>query len=355
MHDTGSSRSDAGQVSGRLTAPYRLFRARSSLLRTVSHAEKSHVPPAAVSAPSSDHAGHSVWRHNKNIHQIVSNHEHLSDFGGRLRHVSLPRCGAYTSCRLYEALSAARHSGRELSRYGNTSSERPCTGNRILPYAGVCAMICWMDQKSFTRLTLTPDYRTTSEIQRAQGLLEEVLPTIPDAELLYGVFYNENTEYCTFEQSRICFRRNGILFRINKQYSPKPTYAIDIDTSNFKHIDLHMQAHIRDKYPAPHRIGVLSERKVNIWVDYLTKIWHDLEHLDREREDHIAAHRSRLNKLPDVKWNKDRDRGSIERNGLCYSFRYETGTIQEKVSLDYGPCTLDDFLALSDNRYRPKC
>lgn len=63
----------------------------------------------------------------------------------------------------------------------------------------------------------------------------------------------ENTEYCTFEQSRICFRRNGILFRINKQYFPKPTYAIDIDTSNFKHIDLHMQAHIRDKYPAPHR------------------------------------------------------------------------------------------------------
>ena len=126
---------------------------------------KSHGAPAAVSAPSSDHAGHSVWRHNKNIHQIVSNHEHLSDFGGRLRHVSLPRCGAYTSCRLYEALSAARHSGRELSRYGNTSSERSCTGNRILPYAGVCAMICWMDQKSFTRLTLTPDYRTTSEIQ----------------------------------------------------------------------------------------------------------------------------------------------------------------------------------------------
>lgn len=151
-------------------------------------------------------------------------------------------------------------------------------------------MICWMDQKSFTRLTLTPDYRTTSEIQRAQGLLEEVLPTIPDAELLYGVFYNENTEYCSFEQSRICFRRNGILFRINKQYSPKPTYAIDIDTSNFKHIDLHMQARIRDKYPAPHRIGVLSERKVNIWVDYLTKIWHDLEHLDFDRS--VVARRS---------------------------------------------------------------
>lgn len=70
MHDTGSSRSDAGQVSGRLTVPYLLFRARSSLLRTVSHAEKSHGPPAAVSAPSSDHAGHSVWRHNKNIYQL---------------------------------------------------------------------------------------------------------------------------------------------------------------------------------------------------------------------------------------------------------------------------------------------
>ena len=59
-------------------------------------------------------------------------------------------------------------------------------------------MICWMDQKSFTRLTLTPDYRTTSEIQRAQGLLEEVLPTIPDAELLYGVFDNENLLFDRF-------------------------------------------------------------------------------------------------------------------------------------------------------------
>ena len=216
-------------------------------------------------------------------------------------------------------------------------------------------MICWMDHKSFTRLALTPDYRSTSAIENAQRLLEEVLPAIPDAELLYGIFHNEDTGCCTFEQSRICFRRNGILFRINKHHYPKPTYAIDIDTSDFKHVDHHMQARIRNKYPTPNRIGVLSERKVDIWVDYLTEIWHDMEHLDRECDDRIAAHRSQLDKLPDVKWNKDRDRGSIERSGLCYSFRYETGTIQEKVSLDYGPCTLDDFLALSDNRYRPKC
>ena|GEM_PF-73713 len=71
-------------------------------------------------------------------------------------------------------------------------------------------MICWMDQKSFTRLTLTPDYRTTSEIQRAQGLLEEVLPTIPDAELLYGVFYNEMmagiNEY-PLEYRRVIYKR----------------------------------------------------------------------------------------------------------------------------------------------------
>ena len=147
-------------------------------------------------------------------------------------------------------------------------------------------------------------------------------------------FYNENNGILLVRTEPYLFPTQRNPLRINKQYSPKPTYAIDIDTSNFKHIDLHMQARIRDKYPAPHRIGVLSERKVNIWVDYLTKIWHDLEHLDRERNAHISAHRSRLNKLPDVKWNKDRDRGSIERNGLCYSFRYETGTIQEKVSLD---------------------
>ena len=67
-----------------------------------------------------------------------------------------------------------------------------------------------MDQKSFTRLTLTPDYRTTSEIQRAQGLLEEVLPTIPDAELLYGVFYNEMmagiNEY-PLEYRRVIYKR----------------------------------------------------------------------------------------------------------------------------------------------------
>ena len=51
---------------------------------------------------------------------------------------------------------------------------------------------------------------------------------------------------------------------------------------------------------------------------------------------------------------KDKSRGHITRHGLTYTFEIRQTDYSEKISLDYRCRTLDDFLALSDNKFTPK-
>ena len=50
----------------------------------------------------------------------------------------------------------------------------------------------------------------------------------------------------------------------------------------------------------------------------------------------------------------DKSHGQIIRNGLTYTFDIRQTDYSEKISLDYRCRTLDDFLALSDNKFTPK-
>ena len=108
-----------------------------------------------------------------------------------------------------------------------------------------------------------------------------------------------------------------------------------------------------DKQSEPNRIGVFTKRKIDDWVEYLTQGYRNLERIDAENERKIMTFRRQLDSLPDVAWNHDRSRGSIKRNGLVYSFEIRATGYSEKISLDYGPRTLDDFLNLSENKYVP--
>jgi len=55
-----------------------------------------------------------------------------------------------------------------------------------------------------------------------------------------------------------------------------------------------------------------------------------------------------------VVWVHDKSHGQIIRNGLTYTFDIRQTDYSEKISLDYRCRTLDDFLALSDNKFTPK-
>ena len=105
-----------------------------------------------------------------------------------------------------------------------------------------------------------------------------------------------------------------------------------------------------DKQSEPNRIGVFTKKKIDDWVEYLTQGFRNLERIDAENERKMTGYRNRLEAIPDVAWNKDKSRGHITRHGLTYTFEIRQTDYSEKISLDYRCRTLDDFLALSDNK-----
>jgi len=55
-----------------------------------------------------------------------------------------------------------------------------------------------------------------------------------------------------------------------------------------------------------------------------------------------------------VVWVHDKSHGQITRHGLTYTFDIRQTLYNERISLDDRCRTLDDFLALSDNKFTSK-
>ena len=89
-------------------------------------------------------------------------------------------------------------------------------------------------------------------------------------------------------------------------------------------------------------------------IEYLTQGFRNLERIDAENERKIIGYRNRLEALSDVVWVHDKSHGQITRHGLTYTFDIRQTLYNERISLDDRCRTLDDFLALSDNKFTSK-
>ena len=215
-------------------------------------------------------------------------------------------------------------------------------------------MIRWIDRETFDELILTDTEASLNRmIDGARPVLDAVRRFIPEADLFYRIYHDESELTNHVERVYPGFRRNGILFFVIKYTYPKTYYDLHCDWSSFRYADNYSYGMAFDKQSEPNRIGVFTKRKIDDWVEYLTQGYRNLERIDAENERKITTFRRQLDSLPDVAWNHDRSWGSIKRNGLVYSFEIRATGYSEKISLDYGPRTLDDFLRLSDNKYAP--
>ncbi len=89
-------------------------------------------------------------------------------------------------------------------------------------------------------------------------------------------------------------------------------------------------------------------------MEYLTQGFRNLERIDAENERKMTGYRNRLEALYRCGLGHDKSHGQIIRNGLTYTFDIRQTIYNERISLDYRCRTLDDFLALSDNKFIPK-
>ena len=216
-------------------------------------------------------------------------------------------------------------------------------------------MRTWIDQSTFDELLLAnANDNMEQAIRSASAVLEAVQAFVPDAALFYRVTHATDSLKNYFKEACTGFRRNGILFLVRKHTSPKTYYDLQCDRSFFRYADNYSYGKAFDKQSAPSRIGVFSKKKIDDWVEYLTQGFRTLEKIDAENERIITGYRNRLETIPDVVWDYNRSRGHITRHGLTYSFEIRQTLYNERISLDDRCRTLDDFLALSDNKFIPK-
>ena len=211
--------------------------------------------------------------------------------------------------------------------------------------------ICVVEKDERCLITVEIDSNTSFEekVEMITAKTEEYqLGRLHDAS--YGSMIAVDSLKNYFEEASAGFRRNGILFLVRKHTYPKPYYDLCCDWSFLRYADNYSYGKSFDKQSEPNRIGVFTKRKIDDWVEYLTQGFRNLERIDAENKRKITGYRNRLEALPDVVWNNDKNCGHITRHGLTYTFDIRQTDYSEKISLDYRCRTLDDFLALSDNK-----
>lgn len=215
-------------------------------------------------------------------------------------------------------------------------------------------MMKWIDQTLFDDLVLANSDQTERMMRDIQPFLTEVLPFIPDAVLQYRIYHDETEHTNSLESIRICFVRNAILFSISKQTYPKITYRIFCcNDDDLQHADNYSRTKAHKGLIEPQRIGKLSKRKVEEWVEYQTQYYRNLVRIDKENDRSIREHIARLERIPDVLWSRDRQSGTIERHGLSYSFQVERTGVSENIRLSRFGHSLDDFLEMA-RPYEPE-
>lgn len=209
-------------------------------------------------------------------------------------------------------------------------------------------MMKWIDQALFDELILVNGDRVERTIRDLQPLMEEVLPFIPDATLWFHIYHDETDHTNCLDCVRVCFVRNAILFSISKDTYPKTTYRISCcSRDELQHTSDYSRRIAYEGLIEPQRIGKLSKRKVEEWVEYQTQYYRNLERINEENARTIRAHIARLEQIPDVLWGKGRQSGTIERYGLSYSFQVERTGVSENIRLSRSGHSLDAFLEMA--------
>lgn len=175
--------------------------------------------------------------------------------------------------------------------------------------------------------------------------------------ILRGMGFNaeivgkENTDYFSYKvviDGRFIVRYESYL----KKYDFS-TNAI------YEYIDPYTQRTTAEslKVPKPKNVGVLTRKKVEDWIFYLTALDVEKKIESDKRKEAVRVYLEKVKSLPNIDIHKE-DNGDIrirsERGGILYRGEVDknTGYISEKIEFLWTTGSkIEDFMKLSDNNY----
>lgn len=121
---------------------------------------------------------------------------------------------------------------------------------------------------------------------------------------------------------------------------------------NYHRVDNSERIKLAETLTQPNYIGVgkLTTKKVDQWLIYGQILEGLTSGKQKEFEDNEAEFRKSL-EGQNVHYWSDKNRGSIERNGLTYEFEISRNAISTRIKLTAYKSDLESFLQLSDNKF----
>ncbi len=209
-------------------------------------------------------------------------------------------------------------------------------------------------EREFKKVQIMNPEDANRLIKQATTIADLFRKFIPNLEIRYRIYTNEETLETRLEYAGVCFQQNKMKFEITASNHPKKHYAISVNISDFHNTSHYDQTNAKRDLTEPNLIGTPTLKKVNDWIDYLSRYYENLKKTENRNKLKKELFRDALAKLPDVKRGNNSNSGYITRNGLKYSYEIEVNNIVQtiKVDLSWDKQTLENFLLMADSQYK---
>ena len=210
-----------------------------------------------------------------------------------------------------------------------------------------------LSEKEFNEFNVNALFTDRAEQEKKAlfPIMQEIRKFIPGAEYGYRVI---GGQYPEFYGIQIEFTQNGIRFHLNKILKENK-YKIVPDMEHFTNVNRYDIERITNQYEKPCNIGTFTAKKVNDWINYYTLIYNQVAEEEAENAQKVADFLKSIEN-ESIRWEaKDHSKGTITRNGLCFTFYIENGHLSYDLSLSYcGTTDYNKFRLMADNQFFPK-
>jgi len=185
-------------------------------------------------------------------------------------------------------------------------------------------------------------------INAAIKQVEEFNTFIP-CEIEFSLSEQDSGLYFEYTEIKII---DPLHFIINfDSYRKKYTiYCRSID-KDFKNINHYTIQEAKKNIQEPKKIGVLTTKKINEWLNYYRQLYAALKVIDEQNSDKVKEFLKSIEGQP-VRWFNNNKSGEIVKNGLLFKFKIEETYISTSIEVHYKTGSeLNDFLKLADNKH----
>lgn len=209
-------------------------------------------------------------------------------------------------------------------------------------------------EREFKKVQIMNPEEANRLIKEATTIADLFRKFILDLEIRYRIYTDEETLRTKLEYAGVFFQKNKMQFEISASNYPKKHYAISVNISDFHNTNYYDQTNAKRDLTEPNLIGTPSQKKVNDWIDYLSRYYENLKKTENRNKRKKELFREALAKLPDVKRGNNSNSGYITRNGLKYSYEIQVNSIVQKIKVDlsHDKQTLENFLLMADGQYK---